>query len=630
MIQLFLSQLFIGFLSCLIVYAVGKTISSFYEITGNFFFRLFITNCLGIIAIVFAYSVLGSKGRTISLLLIPFIIYFFYRYRQSVKTFRFHWKEILQESVWVLGLFLIIFLYQSLFFFDFAKNSLLYLFRDDYSHALFSDSLKLWGSENYLTDLLYFNPGMRIQLIPYHYPELWLTSFFAKLFSIATINCYYLITNSLLLSTFLCGICSLYKKTNIFVIVLFAIISLFITNVYSSQIRYLGFHSFPWDGTVMGLCSQKLAFIAVYLLLGIILVLKKQKTDGIIVIAAIPLFSVTFVPGILCGIVLFSLLEIIEAGFRTTRRQGIAIGLAFVFFFVYFLFYRFFQSSYTKNYATFLSFLDSWKLKISFWYFMFHFIGITLFFTPYIILLLRKSLILYRFWIFYIFCLTGGILATLLGSSLLDAGQFTSNSNILAIIILIVSFAMYISEGNWNGKKILIVTLFCMLVLGNTIFVVKTKYELSVSKEPGIENEAFLQSIAQNIQENPSVILYFKTTKGIHNGEFSSWYHSSPIIPLFQYTNKTIIFSIANPESFAQNITMSYVDSNYYQHFTPLGIWYSKGKTQTLESFVKKYSIHYFYAMQGTSIPEYIIKNAKKVLISKTTQSKFYIINLDN
>ena len=630
MIYLFSQQLLIGLISCSIIYVIGKSILSFYEVKAGFFFRLFLTSLIGIITIVLIFSIIWSHGRTINIFLIPFVLFFMYRYRYEVKRQRIILKDSIHEILWIFGFFILLFLYQSIFFFNFHTNTILYLFRDDYLHALFSDSIKLWGSENYLTDLLYFNPELRNQLVPYHYPELWLNSFISKLFHNSTFNSYYLITNSILFSTFLMGICSLFKKTNTFLIVLFSVISLFITNVYSTQLPYLDIHSFPWDGTIMGLYSQKLAFISLFTLLSIVLFNKKKKSEGIIILLTIPLFSVTFMPGILAGIGLFTLLEIIESRSNIKRNQLYSILLILIFFISYFTFYHIYESRYTKNYASFTPFFKNWKLKLSIELYLRFLLSSTLFFVPYIVLLLRSSLQLYRYWIFVAFCFTGGIIATFLGSSLLDAGQFTSNISIFAIVILIVTFAQFISEGKWNKQKYIIMILICFIIISNAIIVVKMKRELSVSNETIIENPAFLQSIANTIVEDPAVILYFKPISKCTTGSFSNWYHSSPLLPLSQFTNKTVVFSIANPESFAKKIKMSYVDSNYYYQFTPLCLWYNKGKMHTFESFVKKYSIHYFYCMKGTVIPDFIIKNAKLVLISKTTQSKFYIVNLEN
>jgi len=620
MISLFFTQLLFGLIASIIIYITGKSVVVFYNIKADYFFKLFITLAIGILTIVYMFSVIWAHGITVNILLTPFLIYFFYHYRAKTIKPVIYWDEIKKEVLWILGAFILIYLYQSIFFFDFYNGVTRPLFNDYYEHSQISNTLRLFGTESTLVDLLYYFPEFRHQISPYHFAELWLNAFFTKLFVNSSVITLYLITISILISTFLIGICSLFeaKLKNRIHILLLSILCLFVTNVYSSQISFLSAHSFPWDGTVMGLCFQKQAFISIFGLLGFILLFKGFKIEGIIILLMLPIFAIAFLPGVLSGIVLYSLLEIIENGGKITKKQIILISIPFLFFIVYFGYCALFKSSFTSNYGSFGRIIQDCKYRLSVENFMRTFIVSLFFFLPYILILLRTSISFYRYWLFIAFCLFGGILASMIAGNLLNANQFTTNLSSLIIIVVIISFSNFVCTAKRTNKNIFIGSIFALVIVLTTVYTIKGKIE----NHDDIEDPQFLTSVAKCIKTDVSPVLTFNSE--VLAGCYYTFYKIT--LALHQYTNKTIVFSSGNPEFYTKRVKMSYIDSNYYCNFTPLAVWRSKGKGYTLEKFITYYKVKYFHFRKGALVPEYIKQRADTIITSKLTHNFFIVI----
>src|ERR1035437_49593 len=165
---LLIQQLLFGILTLFIIYSIGKIFVSFIDVQCNFFLRLFILYIIGILAIVLFYSIAKAYGRTNNIFLLPIIVFLLYQYRfHFTKKLCINKHGIIKELIWSLIPFVFIFIYQSFFYFDFGKNELKPLFGDYYWYASFTDSLKLWGTENYFTTSNFFFPYIREGLMPY-------------------------------------------------------------------------------------------------------------------------------------------------------------------------------------------------------------------------------------------------------------------------------------------------------------------------------------------------------------------------------------------------------------------------------------------------------------------------------
>ena len=132
---LFFQQLLFGFLGLLITYFAGKLITSFFSVNGGFFFRLFVSYIIGITAIVLFYSIIKTQGQTINILLLPIIGFLLYYFRDSFVMPSIPLKLIIKELSWSAFPFMLIFLYQSWWIFDFSNGWIRQTTFDLYAYA---------------------------------------------------------------------------------------------------------------------------------------------------------------------------------------------------------------------------------------------------------------------------------------------------------------------------------------------------------------------------------------------------------------------------------------------------------------------------------------------------------------
>jgi len=629
---IFTTQLLFGLLALLICYSIGKTIASFIDIKGNFFFRLFVTYIIGITTIVLFYSIIKAHGRTINILLIPFISYliYYFRYRFYIKP-KLIWSDLIKEFSCSLGLFLLIFLYQSWFYFDFNKNEVKTLFLDYYWYASYVKSLRVFGIESLYSEGNYFFKNFN-GLMPYHYPELWFTAFFTNLFSNSSVNIYYFSTTSIFTSIFLIGIISLLKqhiKSNV-VAILLAIPLLFITGIPIPFYR-LNTHN-TWG--IMELIGQKLSFIYIFILLAFILFDKNLWRIGILLLIAISVFSVTFIPGIFGGLLIYLTFIYIFDDSKSWNEYFLFILAIAVTAVSFIIFYSIFKSHISENYIN--QFFSSGifkgtehltlfsKLKIIVSNFIIYAIpticihvGVRLYLYAFILILLLQTFLKQYKLFLLIFCmLLAGASTKALATVLQDSDQF-----IEALSAFMVVFIIYlVSKAIQKQFTIIIIPLSIIYY-----FTLSSIHETLRTKTTTINNDIFLSKLASHsITENTCVVLSFFDYETYNNvGPFNFWRFGNDIQSITQFSSKNIIFDIGNPELYLKNHTLSYSDSIIYYKVTSLNIWRSIGKNFTLESFINFYKIKYFYFKSGVEIPQFIIDKTEKSYISPYTHNKF-------
>lgn len=639
MYSIFIQQLIFAILSLLFTYSLGKFITSFFDIKGNFFFRLFVTYIIGIIAIVLFYSIIKSHGRTINILLLPIIGYIFYLVKNSfTKKTRFDKSETLREFAWSLLPFIIVFLYQSWFYFDFKNSDIKPLFVDFHRYATFTQSINQWGVESYLSEMNYYFPKFRSGIIPYHYPELWLTSFFSKLFNNSLVNSYYFVVYPILASTFLIGILSLFEEAFKSKVI---VISIGLALCFITDISLSFYMDTPNSLSIMAINGQKLAFIYCFILLGFILLKRKSVLVGLLILCAIPIFSTIFLPGICGGILFLSIFSYFIFD-EKTRKTFIISGLTIIGLLCgYVIFLKTFQSSFTADYAITKIFhsgifaqydghLTFKNCKIIVSNFIsyaipnisLHGMSRLLLHLPFILILIyyikKDKLYIILSTSFLLF----GAIATSLTKILLDSNQFT---HLIGAIFLVVTI-IYISEFIKNPpKQVAIKYVITFSLISFTIFSWYTPYN-SRSNFDNNEELSFIKEVANSIQKDNSVILVFYSKNELLKCNFYNWVWENQLICIGQLTPKTVIFTLGNPEIFKQSKKIEYVDTFFYNHFTPVIEWKKKGTQYTLETFINHYKIKYFYIKKGAVIPDFIKAKTIRSIESPHSKSKFLVI----
>ena len=637
------NQIFLGILALLITYLVGKIVVSFFEIKGKFFFKLFVTYIIGITTIVLSYSLIKAHGRTVNLLLVPILCYLLYSFKKSfILKPQFDKKEIIREFLWSLVAFALIFSFQSWFYFDFKNETIKTVFGDYYWYSTMCESLKLWGVESRITEMNYFFPEYRTGLLPYHYPELWFTAFFSKLLSNSSFNVFYFSMFTISVTVFLLGISSLFEE-RIKMPILNIIIGFLLLFTTGFVLPFISVNAHNSWG-ILDIIGQKLAFIYCFILLSFILIKNKQWEIGLILLATIPIFSITFIPSIWFGLLMFCLIWKIFY-FQNAPNKLIAIIFLSVIYLTtsYFLFYTFFKSEYLNEFAIkkifnsgifkgFHGVISYSSVKTIFCNFVvytlptvFIHIGVRLYLYSVFFILFIKTTIYHKLLFLLILCiLFFGAVSSALTIEIFDHDQFIEVLSSLLVVFVIILIATFFS----STKSIVYQFFaFCFLLF---LFIQFFSETFRNKKIPSDNDLTFLQSINESIEGECNVVLIFASDHDVKN---SPMYHfltlANDISPLFQISEKTIIPTIANPEKYLKYKRLTYTDSFNYFQLTPITVWRKNRTDQSLESFISRFSIKYCYFKSGMEIPDFIIHHAKKTIEAPKTHNKFIILNSD-
>ena len=633
---IFFHQLFFAIIALISSYLIGKSIVHFFTMKGHFFFRLFVTHIVGFSTLYLVYAIIMAHGRTVAIILLPIITYLIYHFRPAFIAKAPFEKEIfLKEIWWSIVPFLLVFLYQSWFYFDFVNGELKPLLCDFHRYAIFTQSIHLWGLESYLSEMNYFFPAFRTGIVPYHYPELWLTSLFSNLFHNSLVNSYYFIVYPLLTTTFIIGVMSLFEETikNKILILIVAVVLCFITDITFSF-----YMDTPNSLSITGINGQKLAYVYCFLLLAFILFRQKEWFLGQMVLVIIPLFSTIYLPGIWGGLLLFNIGNYVF--YRQTKGKtslfiiaGILITLI-----CYSIFLNVFQSPFTKDYAVkkiltsgiFSSFdghlsLRNIKMIVSnFIHYAIpnialHCFSRLLLYLPFFLLFgksLWKQKQLVVLSLLFLIC---GAVLTSLSKILHDSNQFThllGSVFIVLIIICIADFTDSFKGAHWAKYSIVFCTVAFICLSWSSPYNSRALTDNS-------EDIRFVKQIAQRLTEKQNIVLVFYANEANSEGTFYNWIGQNTILNVSQSNSNTIMYIMANPEIFTSKNRENYIDDYFYTHFTPMNTWKAMNKTNTVEKFIEQYHIKNFYCKKGADIPEFVRKRVIETIQSASTKNRF-------
>jgi len=636
LITTFLYNLSIGLFSIFITYITGKIITSSFSGKTNNFFHLFTSLLLGLVVISTSFAIYKSGGKTIMLLIIPMgtILFFYYKKQIKQPTFKLH--EIKQDILYLLLLFTIIQMYQNWFFFDYSNNTIKSIYTDTYWYSTFCDSQKNWGIENYFRSFSYFFRKEEVGLVPYHYPELWLTALFSILFKIGTIQSMYLIVYPILICSFLIGIISVFEKilTNRIVLIIISILLLFTSGTTCSwynSIHILQYSHTIADISLMGLFGTKYTFVYPFLLLGFMLLFQNKQILSFFILSAIPIFSVSFLPPIWGGLICYALFSFLFLKQIDKRTILITIGIILLNLILFLFFYNRFKSTFSNDFA--INFIIDRYYKNGHFIFLNikAFVGNTLFYVLKIVIIYFPIIIIGIFtWIeinkilILIFIMIGlGIITSSFFLGFTDGNQFANNILICASIVQILGLSILIKQytNSPNKRYFILIALILIGIFYSIYWDIQRK---NIGTRWYKEDKDFIKKTNNLITESKSCVMVFLDENGFANNTFLGWHAHNDFYLATQFDSKEIVFAIGNPELFLKvNNSLSAVDSFEYYNLTPINIWKRK-KENTLKSFIKQFHIRYFYFKAGVEIPPFIQKQSKQVEISKQSGSIFY------
>jgi hypothetical protein len=642
MIYTFLIQQFLfGILALFISYSIGKLITSFITLKGDFFFQIFINYIIGISAIVFIYAIIKSHGCTVMLLQIPIIVFLLYYYKSYFSYKIIIVKKLyIQEFFWSLAPFILIFLYQSWYYFDFINSKISVVWSDYYSYSSVSEILRNVGIEDPDYSIFSNTNVQTIALTPYHYPEHWLTAFFSTLFHISAIQSYYFILYPLLLSIFCLGLCSLFKNkiTSKLLIIIISFLLLFIAGVHIPFIQN-NYQSLNFSNSnIAGFLSFKMAWISIFLLLAFI-VWKFNRTISYVLLTAIPIYSSTFVPSMWGGLLLLFMLLILK-DFNNSIKTHLycLIGILLILF-SYFLFYHIFSKITLNSFITtiisknpFLIVLHSGvtiqNIKITIGnlislkapYPLSNFLFI-LYLFPIIILLCFNIIKNNKYlWMICSLFFVGGYFTSTLFYGMLDSNQFSTNLIIIPIILLVIEIINVLDNFNLYRIQVYILIPLLLYALFVGKFTSKNNLQLQLYEDTDLLRKS---SSVINKKIAPICVFYNKKTYKQMGNKFFWWQAYNNFKMLSQYNQNTLVFFLGNPELYEIDKSMSMNDSLYFNAYTPLIAWQKQSKSNNLQNFIKHFNVKYFCFDEDVSIPIFIDSLAVMRIESPQTHSIF-------
>ncbi|MDR2010396.1 MAG: hypothetical protein LBQ22_07935 [Bacteroidales bacterium] len=228
-------MLFIIIISLVFFYLAGSLIL-FITKSGtskDSFFDLFIRLTLGLCATVFVYAAIKTKLNTIlwGFVLVG-IIYLVYR-RSSEKLdqnkFMFFDKSLWKPLLIMVGLGIVFFVFQGLFFYNEPLNNMPH--GDFFYYSKLILALESHGVEgNTYTQNPFFDGVANPK--PYHYPEMWLAALIMRCFNVLSLETQVIAVHSILATILSVGMIALSRSiTKSFLVQAFAVISLIMSGI---------------------------------------------------------------------------------------------------------------------------------------------------------------------------------------------------------------------------------------------------------------------------------------------------------------------------------------------------------------------------------------------------------------
>jgi hypothetical protein len=604
------ASFFLGFGFLLFSNILGNSVLNFYFISD--FNRKNYSSILGLILSVLLYALIKSEFKTVLIILIPFLVYLFIKFKSNkVDKYKFNYEK--NNVLLILLVFGICFLYQFIGIFNFNTLNLNYVFGDTYLYSSFSENLYLYGAENNQISINTFNNGNLNNLSPYHYPELWLTALLKQIFNIPTVLIYQLATIPILISIYFLIIYNALKDlyNNKLYVFITVFILLFVSELYIPIINSIASLSFMSEQSMMGNFNHKLGFVFIIILISF-LNFNTNPYISILFLLTIPIFSISFFPAIYGGCFLYIL-------FNKFIKNKWSLFLFLIYYlFSFLLFYYFFKSNnisdnvsilsdnfILKSYKKYFGNVDSFKIQIiNFVYYgvpnlfkFFYgngrnmFFG-TLLFSPLFFIYYFKSKINSSIQItkliFYI--LVSALLVFYITIGVIDNYQFYSNVTIFLSVFLIYLFIISKSlVRNYLFLSTVLLFCLCPIFYSKFLYINKVDYKY----------KDFINFINNEKSEKLNV-LYFASVNDFTINRFNTWFYSNDLLYMSQFTSKVLIFTIANPEIYLCKNKLSTYDKPFYYNFNAINQTKKRFKSGgNILAFIRKNKINFLFLKNG-------------------------------
>jgi len=612
--MIFLQYLFFLTIILITFYGIGEIVFRLHQIKlpktdfSGVFFRLL----LGSIVLVLLGSIFFSKGKTVFILLLPFLViaYFFAKKEKKILT-----SDKNFDTAKSLDLFFLIKLFVPLvliFTINFAEmyagKDIWHTPHSDYvAYSKLSFYLVKYGVENFTVNPIV----LKTQLVPYHYFEIWLNGILAFLLSINHLVTLKVITYSFLFFLTFLGICSLIKILGVkkdWLIMLYAFLSTIFTGIYFSFYENYRFLS------VMDIFSQniwsynKLSVIYSFLVAIILCFWTGNYIWGYLLLIILPICYVTTLPAVAMTIGFMAFVNFFQ---KNKKDFLLLMGLLLLLLTTFFSFYTFFGEIPNVSNKTF-HFLDAKEIRTKFNIVAGTSIHTLILYLPYvfIIFLFRSLSGTFIKTYFYNLLFLALPFFALLGWSILsnitDSVQVYFNLSTPLLNIFFALLAIYLINYSPKKKsKILLLTLFFLNLFFNfgTSFHSNKITESETLKElvNKIKNKNHISISLKKFEDYSTV--FQKNTYSTFLGQY--------LVPFYSDAYSVDVsvhqMKIDSTSRYVQAEIKMLQNAPFYQY---VEMQKAIGKFVSIEQsqldFIKEYKIDYLITNKKTPVPKYI------------------------
>jgi hypothetical protein len=435
--------------------------------------------------------------------------------------------------------------------------------------------------------------------------------------------------------------------------ILLSISLLFITTIFFPfKQHFLEGYPFITNFSIMGF-GPKLLFIYLFLLLGIFLLMSGYKKIGFIVILLIPVFSISFLPGIYGGILLYIFSSYLKSKF-VLNLKSLQLGIFIVVIMIsYYFFYKINTHHLTNdalnnstNGSALTRLPDNLNNQYSFQnfkifagnFFAYYLPGLFnnlfnhlrslwigfLFYIPFLLLLLSVCK-KYKSILFLIFSiLFSGSIAVVIADGILNKGQFFTNLSAFVSVFIVLGHLELFKNLDVSRFKNKVVV--CTLIILQIFFCAYPTILEKLKGNKEVKNLSFIKEIRNELDGNKIVILEFFGSRDFEPIHFENWINYNDLKMLNQISDKTILYLIGNPEEYLKLNKLTNESNVLYNSATPINYWRSLDKRNNLKNFIKKFKIKYCYFKKDAVVPLFIENLAKKIILDQS-KNRFYILN---
>lgn len=303
------------------------------KIEEKVFYDTFLRLVIGFLFTVFIISLLKTSGKTIhlSLLIVGFIYFYLERKNISINYFLdyskiFQLRKNLTPVLIVLIFVTIIYSFYATCYFNKPFNNILHY--DDVFYTFLSSKMWLFGTESTFPS---FGENKIINLAPYHYAELWVTSLISNFFNLNPMLTHSVVLKSSFTAILMVGMLALTKLfTNKKIYYLFAFSSVFIAPLLLdyTHITQKGSNAFPLKIIAVSFLFVWFAFLA-----------KIKSRHWFLPLLVLPILNIAYSIIVFSTLFIISIVDFVkDKSFKKLLDIQLSLFAITLFFIVYYSF----------------------------------------------------------------------------------------------------------------------------------------------------------------------------------------------------------------------------------------------------------------------------------------------------